>query len=96
MSAELDVARSEYELGVGNALPQSQLDAMQERKSRNCATGSPRPTTTCRTPAAYRKDLERIVGEMFAAETAARKNLDELLITAEATRTGACTSARPR
>jgi len=27
----LDVVRSEYELGVGNALPQSQLDAMQTR-----------------------------------------------------------------
>ncbi len=77
-SADLDVARSQYELGVGNDLPQQQLDAMQatvtEIRGRvEEANDKLQDATT------YRKDLEAIVGEMFAAETEASKNLDDLL-----------------
>ncbi len=78
-SAELDVARSEYELGVGNDLPQSQLNKMQakveEIRGRVEASNDKLQNAT-----AYRKDLEEIVGEMFAAQTAAEKQLDDLLV----------------
>lgn len=78
ISAELDVVRSEYELGVGNELPQSQLDSLQTRvtelRDRVAAANN-----EMQDAAAYRKDLERTVNDMFADEAAARKRLDELM-----------------
>jgi mono/diheme cytochrome c family protein len=78
-AAELDVARSEYELGVGNVLPKAQLDAMQARVTelRKLVDDT---NNQVQNASNFRKDLERIVGEMFAPEAAARKTLDDLMV----------------
>jgi cytochrome c2 len=78
-AADLDVARSEYELGVGNALAKSQLDAMQEKVSTLRAEVE-ETNNKVQNATTYRKELERILGEMFAAEADARKSLDDLLV----------------
>ncbi len=76
-AAELDVVRSEYELGVGNALPKEQLDGFQSRVN---TLRDELATITNNLQAAmlHRKELETIVGEMFDGEAVAEKNLADL------------------
>ncbi len=81
-SAEFDVVRSQYELGVGNALPQSQLDAMQERVDEFRESVS-KADSAVQDAGAYRRDLEEIVGKMFQSETEASKQLADLLVKRE-------------
>jgi cytochrome c2 len=77
-AADLDVARSEYELGVGNELAKSQLEAYQNKvddamKAVDAANLEVQEAKT------HRLNLESIVAAMTADETEARKKLDDLL-----------------
>ena len=76
-AADFDVVRSEYELGVGNDLPQDQLDAMQERvtEEREYVAEAEEEVQEAK---AYRLALEEQMAPIFAAEAEARKNLDNL------------------
>ena len=76
-TADLDVARSQYELGVGNELPKVRLATIQEQvtgliKEVEAATNKVQNAT------AHRKRLEGIVAEMTADEDEQKKRLDEL------------------
>ncbi len=81
-AAYLDVARSVYELGVGNELPKSKLAKLQEgvddlRQKVDDATMAVQDAST------YRKRLESIVGDMTGDEMAAKKKLDDLVVQLE-------------
>jgi len=76
-SADLDVARSAYEIGVGNALPQKQLNAMQAEVTRIRQLVE-EATDKVQNAKAYRIGLESTVSEMFASETDARDHFVEL------------------
>jgi cytochrome c2 len=75
-AADLDVARSKYELAVGNELPQEALDRLQAevdeiRKRVEEANDQVADAKT------YRLELEANVAGMFAAETEAKERLAE-------------------
>ncbi|MEX0678993.1 MAG: PDZ domain-containing protein [Pirellulales bacterium] len=76
-AADLDVARSAYEIGVGNRLPQDQLDAMQAEVT-EIRKRVDEANDDAQNAKVYRLGLESIVAEMFASETAAQGRLDEL------------------
>ncbi|MEX0978102.1 MAG: hypothetical protein WDZ48_04590, partial [Pirellulales bacterium] len=76
-AADLDVARSKYELGVGNELAQEVLDALQAevteiRKRVEEANDQLADAKN------YRLVLESIVAEMFASETEAKLRVADL------------------
>jgi cytochrome c2 len=77
VAADLDVVRSEYELGVGNHLPKAQLDTIQERVNELRAKVDDL-NSQVQDATAYRKDLEAITAQMFAAETVAAKKVADL------------------
>jgi mono/diheme cytochrome c family protein len=76
-SADLDVARSEYELGVGNELPKSQLKTMQDRVT-TVMQEVDDANVAVQNATEYRKRLESIVAEMTADEVDRKKELDDL------------------
>ena len=78
-AADLDVARSEYELGVGNELPKSELDEYQDKVNDAIDSGGRgRPSV------AERHDVSQGAGAITSprwstAEADAKKNLDDQL-----------------
>ncbi len=76
-NADLDVARSEYELGVGRELPKSTLDAMQERVT-DIIKEVQQATLKLQDATEHRKRLESIVARITADEDEKKKQLDEL------------------
>ncbi len=77
LAANLDVARSQYELGVGKELPQPQLDTMQATVTAILADMA-QANLAVEEAMTYRKRLESIVAQMTAEETQAAKQLDDL------------------
>jgi hypothetical protein len=77
LAANLDVARSQYELGVGRELSKPQLDAMQATVTDILAKMA-QANLAVEGAMTYRKRLESIVAEMTADETQAAKQLDDL------------------
>jgi len=77
-AADLDVARSQYELAVGNELPQGQLDSLQATVT-NCMEKVDKANLAVQGAKTHRLQLESILGAMTAQETAAKKKLDELV-----------------
>lgn len=77
IAADLDVVRSEYELGVGNELPKSTLENLQER-----VTGKLKEvedaTLALQNATAHRKQLESVVARMDADVNAKRKAVEDL------------------
>jgi len=78
MAADLDVARSQYELGVGNALPAAELKSLQQavdfqRERVDAETLKVQETKS------YRERLEGLLNQMTATELAAKKKLDDLV-----------------
>ena len=78
MSADLDVARSEYELAVGNELPKSRLNTMQERVT-GLLKQTDEATIKLQNATDHRKRLEATVAAMTADEVEKRKKVDELV-----------------
>ncbi|MGD9723675.1 MAG: hypothetical protein AB7O59_05020 [Pirellulales bacterium] len=74
LAADLEVARSQYDLGVGNELPKSRLAELQKAVDEQmdrvaAATDKAQDATT------YRKELDGYYGEIFGAEEEAKKQL---------------------
>ena len=72
MAADLEVARSKFDLGVGNELPEETLAELQVTVDKQldavaAATDKVQEATT------YRKQLESILGQMTAAEDRGEK-----------------------
>jgi hypothetical protein len=72
--ADLDVARSEYELGVGQGLPADRLATLQSHVGEIQAKVD-RLTADYEEATTHRKKLEAVLGQMTADEAAARKAL---------------------
>jgi mono/diheme cytochrome c family protein len=77
LAAELDVARSQYELAVGNALPKSKLGELQKAVDNQMQSVAEK-TDEVQDAITYRKRLESIVAEISAAETDDQKIYDDL------------------
>ena len=75
-AADFDVARSEYELGVGNSLPPEDLEKILARVEQIKGELA-KLTLEVQAANAHRKELERVLGEMTAREAAAKKALDD-------------------
>ncbi|HEX3727151.1 MAG TPA: hypothetical protein VHV08_12945, partial [Pirellulales bacterium] len=76
-AAELEVVRSQYELGVGNELPHGTLLRMQEKvDSQMNVVGE--ATDEVQAATIHRKTLEAILGEVTAKEIEAKKTLDDM------------------
>lgn len=75
-AADFDVVRSEYELGIGNALPKDELNPILDRvaKVKEELAGLTQDVQDAMT---HRKGLAMIVDEMTAGEALAQKELDE-------------------
>jgi mono/diheme cytochrome c family protein len=76
-AADLDVARSEYELGVGNELPKSRLTEMQNRVT-TVLKEVEDATVAVQNATEHRKRLESMLGEMTAKEDEAKKSYEDL------------------
>ncbi len=73
-AANLDVARSQYDLGVGNELPKEELDALQAEVTKQIATVD-EANDAAQNANTYRKDLESILADITSDEDAAKKAL---------------------
>ncbi len=78
LAADLEVARSQFDLAVGNEAPQAKLDELQTKVTEQLNVVAD-ATIRVQNATTYRKELEQILGEMTADEVAARKALDEHL-----------------
>jgi mono/diheme cytochrome c family protein len=78
LAADLDVARSQYELGVGNELPKSTLNDLQGKvnESMSAVDAANLAVQAAKT---HRLRLESVVAQMTADETDAKKKLDDLV-----------------
>lgn len=77
-AADLDVARSQFELAVGNELPKSELNSLQTNVDKAMADVDA-ANLKVQDAKTYRLRLESIVGQMFADEADAKKTLDDLV-----------------
>lgn len=75
-AADFDVARSEYELGIGNSLPEERLGPILQRVE-EIKTQLADLTLAVQEATTHRKDLEKVLNEMTAEETQATKDLDD-------------------
>ncbi len=71
-AADLEVARSQYDLAVGNEAPQEKLDELQSKVTEQLQTVSD-ATIAVENATTFRKELDKILGEITADEDAARK-----------------------
>jgi len=76
-AADLDVARSEYELGVGNELPKPRLEELQGKVTEIMGEVDA-ANVELQEATAHRKQLESIVAEINAKVADARKKYDDL------------------
>jgi hypothetical protein len=75
-AADLEVARSQYDLAVGNEAPQERLDELQSKVTEQLQTVAD-ATISVQNATTFRKELDEILGEITADEDAARKALDD-------------------
>lgn len=78
IAADVDVARSEYELAVGNELPKSRLNTMQKRVT-GLLEQVDEATVNLQEATDHRKRLESTVGLMTGDEVEKRKKVEELV-----------------
>ena len=74
--AEFDKARADYEMGVGNAYSESELNRLQEISS-GAQKRVDDLTLELQAAKAHREGLEKIVADILREESAARKALDD-------------------
>ena len=75
-AAYFDVDRSEYEIGIGNELPEKKLDSI-EKKVLETRESVDKKATAAEVMKEQRKELERILAQITAEETQAKKAYDE-------------------
>ncbi len=76
-AADLDVARSEFELGVGNQMPHDELEQKQEKVTEMMKKVD-EATVKVQNAAAYRKQLEAILAKINGPEAEKQKAIEDL------------------
>ncbi len=73
-AADLEVARSQYDLGVGNELPKSTLAELQKKVDKQLDDVAA-ANDAAQNATEHRKNLEKVVADMTASQKGSARNL---------------------